>query len=80
MLNLREAIKKAETASGKKVVGALDCGDRWALTFTEDNEKNSSTPPPIFVFKESGRHEYFVLGEYKNYIREGKPVDLTALD
>jgi len=80
MLNLREAIKKAEVISGKKVTGALDCGDRWILTFTKDDEKISSTPPPIFVFKESGRHEYFVLGEYKNFFHEGKPVDLTSLD
>ena len=80
MLNLREAIKKAEQTSGKKVIGALDCGDRWILNFAEDTEKSPSTTAPIFIFKENGRHEYFFIGEYNKYIREGKPVDLNALD
>jgi len=80
MLSLREAIKKAETASGKKVVGALDCGDRWILNFAEDTEKIPSTSAPVFVFKENGRHEYFFIGEYNKYIRKGTPVDLNALD
>lgn len=80
MLNLREAIKKAEVKSGKKVIGALDCGDRWILTFAEDKEKIPAEPAPVFVFKETGRHEYFFIGDYKKFINEGKPVDLNALD
>lgn len=44
MITLKEAIKRAETVRGSKIVRAVDCGDRWAFDFEDDYPQ----PTPFF--------------------------------
>ncbi len=76
MLDLKAAIKKAETKCGKKVATARDCGDKWIFTFDESEGKKSTAP--MFVFKENDRSEYFFIDDSENALHGGKSVELPV--
>ena len=38
-MTLKEAVKRAESEAGGTINNVLDCGDKWALTFSELNDE-----------------------------------------
>lgn len=69
-MTLEEAIALAEQERGSKVVGAGDCGDRWAFGFEDDLGKTDGIP--LFVYKADGRCEYFAVGKFMYDLIDGK--------
>lgn len=96
MITLAEAIKIAENFRGSKVASASDCGDRWAFNFKDDEVQPATNDTPIpafvnnvlcarqslpaFVYKDSGKIEYFLFSFLASAVQKGeitfKPVDL----
>ena len=92
MITLEEAIKLAEKWRGSKVIGAIDCGDRWAFDFECDTGEVAFDVPNIpafaksllsfsqvirmFVFKDDGRHEYFFTANALDILESAKQIDL----
>ena len=74
MITLKEAIRKAENMRESKIGTIIDCGDRWAFGFKEDEGKTGSAP--VFVFKENGKCEYFFVGDYFNLLEKGQNIAL----
>ena len=68
-MTLQEAIKIAETERKSKVTGAGDCGDRWVFSFEDDIGKTDCMP--LFVYKENGKVEYFLMGFFMDSLIHG---------
>lgn len=73
-MTLKEAIETAQAARGSAVSFALDCGDRWAFGFKDDEGCLGSAP--AFVFKNDGRCEFFFIGDFLDLLRAGNPIPI----
>lgn len=72
VVKLKEAIQLAEHERKSKVVGAADCGDRWAFSFDDDVGKTDGMP--MFVHKSDGKSEIFCPAEFMYAVAEGQAV------
>ena len=73
-MTLKDAIRVAEAARGSAVGFIMDCGDRWAFGFKDDEDCLGSAP--AFVFKDDGHCEFFFIGDYTDLLRTAKTVSL----
>ena len=69
-MTLEEAIIVAENLRGDVVCVAKDCGDRWAFSF--EGDRNCIGSAPVFVYKNSGKCEYFFIGDYADMLLKAK--------
>ena len=88
-MTLKEAIKRAEYEAGGIIDNVLDCGDKWALTFSEISNKLDENDDEIskllnqktgfaaaVAYKNTDRFEYCSGYDYMLLLKNGVEIGL----
>lgn len=73
-MNLIEAIQKAESEIGGKIISVFDCEDRWVFGF--DFQKNSLYSVVWCCYKDSGELDAFLPSDEPEVGKRAKQISL----
>ena len=73
-MTLEEIVQKAEEQFDCRVEVAVDCGDKWALCFEQDEECLGMIP--AFVLKNGAGCEFFFLEDFVGLLNNGRVIEL----